>query len=457
MSDISTSIQAYKDMCEAWDLPEALMGGTRAMRKKGTIYLPQEAKETDAAYLVRLERSVLHNQFKHAVHSLRGKVFSNPIQIGDSASEVVEEWSENIDLEGNNLTAFCFDVFEKGIVYGGSYILVDFPVNTAQTLADERALNLRPFFKHIPAASIIGWKIEHVGGKRRLMQVRIKETITVDDGPYGIEEIEQIRLLEPGYWAVFRQAKDDWVLAIDKNGNLMEGGIPFDDIPLIPFYTNREADMVVAPPLDDLAWLNSAHWQSSSDQRNILHIARVPLLYGKGWIKEDADNVQIGSARMIMNGDPNAALSYVEISGGSIAAGRQDLKDLEDAMTLVSMEPLMPRTGNPTATARALDEAKGNCALQSWSLNLQNTLNEAFEFAGRWINQDIIANVAVNTDFGLTLEESENIKTLYATRQGGDLSQQTFWEELKRRNVLSDEFDAEREQALIAEEGSGGG
>jgi hypothetical protein len=32
------------------------------------------------------------------------------------------------------------------------------------------------------------------------------------------------------------------------------------------------------PPLLDLAYLNVKHWQSQSDQDNILHIARVPIL-----------------------------------------------------------------------------------------------------------------------------------------------------------------------------------
>jgi len=35
--------------------------------------------------------------------------------------------------------------------------------------------------------------------------------------------------------------------------------------------------MQAKPPLLDLAWLNVEHWQSASDQSNILHVARVPI------------------------------------------------------------------------------------------------------------------------------------------------------------------------------------
>jgi hypothetical protein len=39
-----------------------------------------------------------------------------------------------------------------------------------------------------------------------------------------------------------------------------------------------------SPPLLNLALLNIKHWQSQSEQDNILHVARVPLLvaYGLG-------------------------------------------------------------------------------------------------------------------------------------------------------------------------------
>ena len=42
-------------------LPRTLMGGTDAMRVKGTVYLPQEMAESTTAYQIRLKRSFLFN------------------------------------------------------------------------------------------------------------------------------------------------------------------------------------------------------------------------------------------------------------------------------------------------------------------------------------------------------------------------------------------------------------
>ncbi|VTO23334.1 Uncharacterised protein [Klebsiella variicola] len=41
MPDISTPNLDYNDMVEAWDINDALMGGTLEMRRQGKLYLPK--------------------------------------------------------------------------------------------------------------------------------------------------------------------------------------------------------------------------------------------------------------------------------------------------------------------------------------------------------------------------------------------------------------------------------
>ncbi|MBB8413981.1 hypothetical protein HEO76_021690, partial [Escherichia coli] len=45
MADISTPNLDYNDMLEAWDINDALMGGTLEMRRQGENYLPKWPKE----------------------------------------------------------------------------------------------------------------------------------------------------------------------------------------------------------------------------------------------------------------------------------------------------------------------------------------------------------------------------------------------------------------------------
>lgn len=45
MPDISTPNLDYNDMVEAWDINDALMGGTLEMRRQGKKYLPKWPNE----------------------------------------------------------------------------------------------------------------------------------------------------------------------------------------------------------------------------------------------------------------------------------------------------------------------------------------------------------------------------------------------------------------------------
>ena len=119
--------------------------------------------------------------------------------------------------------------------------------------------------------------------------------------------------------------------------------------------------MTGRPPLMDLALLNLAHWQSSSDQRHILHVARVPLLFARN-LRPGENGLDIGPNRLIVGDSDGADLKFVEHSGSAIEAGRQDLVDLEDRMAVMGLDLIARRPGSATATARAIDAAQADSA-----------------------------------------------------------------------------------------------
>ena len=67
---VNTPNAAYKKMAEKWHLIDALMGGTLAMRHQAQKYLPEYPKETRDRYIVRLNNSVLLEEFKKTVQDL---------------------------------------------------------------------------------------------------------------------------------------------------------------------------------------------------------------------------------------------------------------------------------------------------------------------------------------------------------------------------------------------------
>lgn len=448
----STSV-AYKSMVPSWTLVRTLDAGTWAMRAAGTKYLPQFQKEPALSYDVRKNRSVLTNAFAKAVKSLTGKVFSRPITISENMPEALVGWSDDVDLMGNDLNVFAKRVFKDGLTVGLAHILTDFPVTEPnQTLAAERNSGNRPFLKQIRAEDLIAAFFVIRGGKEFLTQVRIRENTLEQDGDFGERVIERIRVLRPGTQQLWTKVEDGEYV---KDGPELvvtgSDGQQLDFIPLVTWYTDRTGFMTSRLPLMDLAHLNVAHWQSASDQRNILTTTRLPLLVATGF--DDEEEIIVAPNWVAKTRNDEAKLGYAEHSGVAVASGRQDLEDLKQEMAVMAMEPLMPRTGTQTATARALDTSEANCELQMHAMGLKDALETAYGHMAVFGGQETGGTLDVNSEFGMSLDQVADLQALSQARMAGDITRETWWDEMKRRNVLSEDFDAEEEKERLEEEG----
>lgn len=426
-----------------------LMGGTKAMREAGEVYLPREPEEDPADYQTRLKRSFLYNGLSRTVLNLTGRLFSKPIGIdGDSH---IEEWAKDVTNDGRDVATFGVDVSHTGMAEGMGFIFVDYTMRQpVESRAVELALKPRPYMVEIKPVDLLWWEFEDVAGGRRLREIHFCEEYIEDS-----TKQKQIRVWRSdGSYEVYRQ------------GNDAEGGkswLPYDSgqthldgIPLVPiYYGKRHCPLGADPPLRDLAEVNIAHWQSSSDQRHVLHIARVPVLFIKGMAPAGggATKIVIGVNRHISADNPDADVKYIEHTGAAISAGRQDLLDLEAQMGRMGIELLLPnRAGDVSATGRALSKAAEESTLQVIAKDIKRGLDEAFGWMEKWagITQD--TKVLMNTDHDLVIGDEGELNILANARMQRDISRETYWHELKRRGTLSDEFDPKKEAARLSAE-----
>ena len=451
--EVATKSAEVVRMSVDWLLVATLLGGTRAIREMGSRYLPMWQNEDAEAYERRKESSTLFPGFKRTVSTLSAKPFSKALTYEeDVPAELRTLLEANADGEGRNLHNVAHEVLEGTVGYGLQGILVDYPKvdrNAVRTRADEEALKLHPYMVRIKPEQIVGWRAERQGDSTRLVMLRLLESVKVPDGEFATKTVEQVRVLTPGRYRLFRRAdaaaKGDWI-------QFEEGTTSLAYIPFFVTYGERLGFMVAKPPLIELAHLNVEHWQSSSDQRNVLHVARVPILTVIG-VEDKKFKIDVGSDSAVKL-PAGCSMEYVEHSGAAIEAGAKDLAALEERMRQAGAELLIPRPDRTTATQVATENAVGSSLLQQITLGVQDVLNLALDAMAELMGLGPKGgHIKLYNEYATFDLSTASTADLLKAQAQGVISQQTLFEELQRRGLVSPDITWEDEQSRIETEG----
>ena len=409
---------AHRRMAPELDLLADLMGGTWQMRAAGERWLPRETAESWSAWRARLNRSFLFNGLARTVQALAGRPFARPVRL-DGADPAIMAMANNIDGQGDRLAGFSLQLLRALLIDGMAHILVDRPRRGGP-----------PYFVLVRAAQMLAARRDADG----LAEVRILEQAVRAVGQFGEEPVTMVRRLDRDGWQLWQPRPGVATSWAQQAG----GTHGLGRVPLISMNVAPTGFLQCRPPLIDLAWLNLAHWQSASDQRHILHVARVPILFGRALQAADGD-IEIGPNRLIMADDPAADLRFVEHSGAAIMAGREDLIDLEDRMAVLGLDMMTRRSGDPTATGRAINAAQSHAALNSFVQVLDNGLQAAFDLAAHWLGLPLGAagKIVITRQFPLGDAQAAEADLLLRARRAGEISKATFLAEIGRRGILA--------------------
>lgn len=426
----------YLRMSQKYELHSDLWGGTERMRYRKTRWLPQEEGESDKAYKARLNRTFLYNGYKSTIQRLAGQVFFRPVNVENVPSEL-EYLEHDFDSEGRSLTEVAHDLLVKMLRYGKAHGIVDYPSGTSDlTLAEERELKVRPYFTEIDPRDLIAWRSRRVGGADILEQIRIQEYVIEPFDENQEIETYRIRVFFPDEIRVYSLRMNDNAEAYTLEHEMTN---TLGKIPLVTAYGAKTGFLTAEPPLDDLAWLNLRHWQSTSDQNTILHVTRVPIFFAAGFEEGEINNTTVGPYRGISTTNESATISYIEHEGSAIGAGRQDLKDLEDQMHEIGADLLVSRSvDRQTASARSIDRAESLSMLQTMVMSLERLIKDAYVLAGEWLNVDASdVRVSISEEFRVPVEANptEDLINMY---DKGLLDYERFVAELQRRGTLSE-------------------
>jgi hypothetical protein len=133
--------------------------------------------------------------------------------------------------------------------------------------------------------------------------------------------------------------------------------------------------------------LNIKHWQSQSEQDNILHVARVPLLSVFGL--EDGQELTIGSSVATKFSDRSKqGMEYTEHTGTAINAGKISLEDLENQMRQAGAKLLRAENTSTKSDDQTHEEhMQENSPLYTMASSLEDALDNILQIMAEWLGE----------------------------------------------------------------------
>ena len=446
-----TRTRAVVDMMKGWEIMKAVTEGTEYLRENSEAFLPLEPREDYDAYLARVNRAVFSPFTQRLIRAATGLVLRKPISlIGDPY------WTEmfKADVDGckSDLDEYARSLLMCSLTYGQSHILVDYPAPSgAVSLAEERSQNRRPYWIEVDPTNIYGWRLDRESNYGNLIQVRIAEKAVLPDGDFGEKIYDQMRVIEPGRYRVFRKKDTVEDLYEDDDGGytgsmsspagakdyeLAESGeFSLGEIPLVSIYSGKVENLVSKPPLLDIAYLNLAHFQRQADLIHSLHVASQPLLVMEGYDDQTKDLAI--SVNYSMATQPGNKVYYVEPASSAFDAKSAEIKELQMQMATLGISTLsQQKFVAESADARRLDRVDTNSMLAMVSMELEQKLQKAFNLSAEYVGIEP-PEVKISRDFDIERLIGQDITALTSLFDQQVINREEFSDILVQGEVLS--------------------
>ena len=452
-----TRTRAVMDMVKGWEIMKAVTNGTEYLRDNAEAFLPLEPREDYTAYLSRVNRAVFSPYTQRLIRAATGLIMRKPITlIGDPYWTDV--FAKDVDGCGSDLDEYARRVLICSLTYGQSHILVDYPAPTgALTLAEERAQNRRPYWIEIDPTNIYGWRLDREVNYGSIIQVRIAEKAVVPSGDFGEQVFDQVRVIEPGKYRVYRKVspKKDLINLEDnsysgnfdgpdneKDYELVDSGeFSLGEVPLVSVYSGKTDTLTSKPPLLDIAYLNLAHFQRQADLIHSLHVASQPMLVLEGWDDQTKDTTI--SVNYAMATQPGNKVYYVEPASSAFEAQTNEIQELQLQMATLGISTLsQQKFVAESADARRLDRVDTNSMLSMVSLELEQKLQKVFSLSANYLGIEP-PEVKISRDFDIERLIGQDITALTSLFDQKVIDREEFRDILVQGEVLPTATDTQ--------------
>lgn len=443
------------DLQRAYDVFHCLRG--EGVKQK---YLPQEPGEPPDAYKARVGRSVFSDFFRASIHAFAG-VLSKFSLVNPPAS--MEAAADNIDLEGNSLTAWLQQADTLMLRDGAVALCVEMPSGLPSTAAEEVAMGRRPYLLQRPRAKVLNWRVSVTNGVEALERVTLLETVEVDDGEFGVTTEPRYRVIGRGEWWLFkieRDAKNNLsAVLVDQGQYVGANGQPLPVVPVVWYsgdqvgfgHGEMELQQVVEHSID--------HFQQRSDLREKTHKCAMPVPVAIGRTPPAPGQAQrpltIGP-NTVIDLEPGGSFTFAEPSASSLVEQRNQISEVE---RLIARQTLGFLFGDPggskTAKQASMEGAQTENAIARIAQRKASAMQSLMAIWVMFTGEQLEAGAGLQMSDSIYEQplEAADIAQLQQLAGGVELiSQRSAIEELQRSGRLKVTTSVDDELERLAKE-----
>lgn len=444
VEDPSARTRAVINMMRTWQPIEICTGGTEAIRRYATSIIPREPREDNDAYNRRIFHSVLPPFLQRLAAQAAGTILRKGIHLEGGDEEFWKEWAKDVTGDGTPLNEFARKTLVDALLWGHKSVLVDYSSdNSPRTLLDERANPRHPYLIEIHAQQIRGWRTQGNRRQSDLTMFRYAELVSVPDGAFGEEIREQIRVLEPGTYRIYKSAIDESI----SNGKWelkAAGRTSLDRIPVVTVYSNRLGTLMSKPPLLEVANLNIAYCQRFTDYHHSLHVGAQPILTLKGFDPDGNNDLGLSVNTAILL-PPEGDAKYVEPTSSAYDSQLKCLQTLEEQISHLGISALAKQNiTNAAAEAKRLDRIDSDSIMAIISQDLARAIKEIIDIAAEYSGREA-CEVTIPSDYENKLLDGNQITAMLQLQMQNQISQSTLLRILQEGEVIPPYVDVDDE------------
>lgn len=402
-----------------WDVMLDCSAGSRAVKSRGTDYLPKtsgmlsDSVHGQAAYEAYVDRAIFPDVLTEVTSSMSGVVFSAPPKF--ELPGVLDDMVMFATRRGCSMETLVRQVVANQLTTGRVGLLLD--------PRDGRGVT-PPYVCVYHDKAVLNWGVSHEG---TLEFVVLNESGYVTDGTtgvYGWAERYRVCALEKtetGYGGYYTYTRPSL-------GSLDLSKVPEDAVfpeisgkvaPFIPFVFINSTDVstdcsnpLMLPVAEDAL----AAYRNSADYELALYMTAQATTIVTG--ANSNDTVALGSNRVIYIKDPNAKVYFHEISGSGIDKQKQAIDDKIMAARRFGVELVENSAESGTALNTRLTIK--TASLMSVVLTCEEGVRRLIRMAAEWCGyspEEVI--IELNKDFRNDHVTSDDIVKLSSEMRNG--------------------------------------